>query len=65
MRADATCGLGLKRRPISGPQTLDVGQVEGHFKGAALTLTHLHVLQALHHLQTVLWQKNTHAALEN
>lgn len=58
MCADATVGLRLELHSIPGPHPLDVGQVEGHLKGAALTLRHLHILQTLHHLQTVFWQTN-------
>lgn len=54
MGADATVGLGLEAKAVPGPHALYVGQVESHLKGAALTLTHLCVLQGLHHLQTVL-----------
>lgn len=57
---DATVGPTLELNPVPGPHPFDVGQVERHLKGAALTLGHLHILQTLQHLQPVLWhQKHT------
>ena len=49
MGSDATGRLGLELDPVLGPRAIYVGQVEGHLEGATLALTHLHILQTLHH----------------